>query len=276
MGREYVDALNRVVITLNTSSAHKERVFLEERLVQVLQGLEQAEKDFSQFASKNTALDVKEQGRAMIGAAAELEGELIAAETELEGLRQIYTPNNVRVRSVQARIDEYKRQMQRLGGGKGVDDAKAEPSQNGNTSEQGSDPYPSIRQLPLLGVEWADLYRRTKVQEVVFETLTKQYELAKVEEARETPSVKVLDAADVPERRSYPLRKILVLVGTGSVFVLSCVWLLAYARWQEIDPADPGKILSRQIFESIRTSVRGIVTKVYRRLGRRGEQDSRD
>lgn len=67
MAREYVEALNRVVITLNTSSAHKERVFLEERLGQVQEGLEQAEKDFSQFASKNTTLDVKEQGRAMIG-----------------------------------------------------------------------------------------------------------------------------------------------------------------------------------------------------------------
>src|ERR1700730_1281294 len=105
-----------MVTTLNTSSAHKERIFLEERLVQVQQGLEDAEKDFSQFASKNSAIDVKEQGRAMIGATAELEGQLIAAQTELEGLRQIYTSNNVRVRSAQARIDEYRRQLQKLGG----------------------------------------------------------------------------------------------------------------------------------------------------------------
>src|SRR3984957_15318073 len=66
MAREYVDALNAIVITLNSSSAHKERVFLEARLGEVQQGLEEAEKDFSQFASKNTAIDVKEQGRAMI------------------------------------------------------------------------------------------------------------------------------------------------------------------------------------------------------------------
>jgi capsule polysaccharide export protein KpsE/RkpR len=261
MAREYVEALNRVVITLNTSSAHKERIFLEERLGQVQDGLEQAEKDFSQFASKNTTIDVKEQGRAMIGAAAELEGQLIAAETELEGLRQIYTPNNVRVRSVQARVDEYRRQMQRLGGKSG-DEPKGETSPTENTSEEGSDPYPSIRQLPLLGVQWSDLYRRTKVQEVVLETLTKQYELAKVEEARETPSVKVLDTADVPERKSYPPRTILVLLATGFVFVVSCVWVLGHARWQEIDSADPTKILSQQIFQNIRTSVNRIVSRV--------------
>ena len=170
-------------------------------------------------------------------------------ETELEGLRQIYTSNNVRVRSVQARVDEYRRQMQRLGG-KAVDDATGEPSQNGNTSEQGSDPYPSIRQLPLLNVEWSDLYRRTKVQEVVLETLTKQYELAKVEEARETPSVKVLDTADVPERKSYPPRTILVIVGTGFVFVLSCVWVLANARWQEIDPEIQGRSCRSRFFRA--------------------------
>ena len=274
MAREYVEALNGVVITLNTSSAHKERVFLEERLGQVQAGLEQAEKDFSQFASKNTTIDVKEQGRAMIGAAAELEGQLIAAETELEGLRQIYTPNNVRVRSVQARVDEYRRQMQRLGG-KSADDGKGEASQTGNTGEQDSDPYPSIRQLPLLGVEWSDLYRRTKVQEVVLETLTKQYELAKVEEARETPSVKVLDTADVPERKSYPPRTILVLLATGFVFVLTCVWVLGHARWQEIDSADPTKILSQQIFQSLRTSGSRIANRVLRRSADR-DDDSPD
>ncbi|MGD1081705.1 MAG: lipopolysaccharide biosynthesis protein [Candidatus Sulfotelmatobacter sp.] len=264
IGREYVESLNRIVITLNTSSAHKERVFLEERLGQVKQDLEQAEKDFSQFASKNTAIDVKEQGRAMIGAAAELEGQLIAAETELEGLRQIYTPGNVRVRSVQARIDEYRRQLQKMGG-KASDGAEAEPLQNGNPTEQSQDPYPSIRQLPILGVTWSDLYRRTRVEETVFETLTRQYELAKVEEAREIPSVKVLDAPDVPEKKSFPPRLILMILGTGLVFVLSCVWVLAHAHWHEIDPRDPRKILSEEIFQSARTSVGRIVNRVSRK-----------
>ena len=140
-----MEALDRMVITLNTSSAHKERVFLEERLDQVQQGLEEAEKDFSQFASKNTAIDVKEQGRAMIGATAELEGQLIAAQTELEGLRQIYTSNNVRVRSVQARIDEYRRQLQKLGGN--TPDSVGNGTSNGESTE-GQNLYPSIRQLP--------------------------------------------------------------------------------------------------------------------------------
>jgi uncharacterized protein involved in exopolysaccharide biosynthesis len=264
IGREYVEALNRIVITLNTSSAHKERVFLEERLGQVQQDLEKAEKDFSEFSSRNTTIDVKEQGRAMIGAAAALEGQLIAAETELEGLRQMYTPGNVRVRSVQARIDEYRRQLQKMGG-KAYDGAQGGALQNGKPTEQSQDLYPSIRQLPILGVTWSDLYRRTRVEETVFETLTKQCELAKVEEAREIPSVKVLDVADVPEGKSFPPRRILVIFGTGLVFVLSCVWVLANARWQEIDPRDPRKILSQEIFQSAWSSVSRIANRVRRK-----------
>jgi len=253
MGQEYVEALNRVVTTLNTSSAHKEKVFLEERLAQVQQDLETAEKDFSEFASKNTAIDVKEQGKAMITAGAELEGQLIAAQTELEGLRQIYTPNNVRVRSVQARIDEYRRQLQKMGG-KATGGTEGEQSASEGSTGQKQDLYPSIRQLPILGVAWADLYRRTKVQETVLETLTEQYELAKVEEARETPSVKVLDPADVPERKSYPPRTLLVFFGTGLALAFASAWILAYARWQEIDPQDPGKLLAQEIFGTIATT----------------------
>jgi uncharacterized protein involved in exopolysaccharide biosynthesis len=281
MGQEYVEALNRIVTTLNTSSAHKERVFLEERLEQVQQNLETAEKDFSQFASRNTAIDVKEQGRAMIDAAAALEGQLIAAQTELEGLRQIYTSNNVRVRSVQARIDEYRRQLQKMGGKVPVS-AEGGASQNEEPAEQSQDLYPSIRRLPILGVTWADLYRRTRVQEAVLETLTEQYELAKVEEARETPSVKVLDRADVPEKKSYPPRLVVILLGTGLVFALSSVWVLAYTRWQEVDPRDPGKILAQEILETIArklprksqtgAKVRLIREAVFRRFRSRGEK----
>ena len=161
MAREYVAALNNVVITLNTSSAHKERVFLEQRLAQVQKDLETAEKDFSKFASQNTALDVKEQGRAMIGAAADLEGQLIAAETQLQGLQQIYTPENVRIRSLQARIDEYRRQLKKMGGKPGVS-ADAGSASGDRAPTDSSDLYPTIRQLPILGVTWADLYETPK------------------------------------------------------------------------------------------------------------------
>jgi capsule polysaccharide export protein KpsE/RkpR len=246
MAQEYVDQLNKIVVTLNTSSAHKERVFLETRLGQVEQDLEAAEKDFGQFASQKTALDVREEGRAMLTAESELEGQLIAAQTQLEGLRQIYTDENVRVRSLQARIAEYRRQLQKLNG----------KANTGADNETGTTPdseiFPSVRQLPILGVTWADLYRRTRVQEVVFETLTKQYEIAKVEEAREIPSVKVLDAADVPEKKSFPPRMVLILSATMLVLVFGSAWVLQKERWQRMDANDPGKMLALDVLHTVR------------------------
>jgi len=251
MGREYVNQLNHLVTSLDTSAAHRERVFLESRLNEVQVQLEAAEKDFSAFASKNTALDIKEQGRAMIGAAADLEGQLIAAETTLEGLRQIFTANNVRVRSLQARIDEYRRQLQKMGG-KTPTDSGATGTQPGAASKSEQADYPTIRELPILGVTWSDLYRRTRVEEVVFETLTKQYEMAKVEEAREVPSVKVLDGADVPEKKSFPPRLLFIALGTLFGFIVACVWSLASSRWGDLDPEDPGKLLVLDVSRTIR------------------------
>jgi len=202
--------------------------------------------DAVQVAGK-LKIDVKEQGRAMLGAAAEVEGQLIAAQTELEGLRQIYTDSNVRVRSVQARIAELRRQLQKMGGKPGSTDSTAPPATD--------DRYPAIRELPILGVTYADLFRRTKVEEVVFETLTKQYELARVEEARETPSVKVLDEGDVPEKKSFPPRLVVILLGSLFVGAMGCVWLLATSRWQQIEPDNPGKILARDVLQTVKSKM---------------------
>jgi len=242
MAQEYVDELNRVVAQLSTSSARRERIFLEERLAQVDQELESAEKNFSDFASKNTAIDIKEQGRAMIDAAAALEGQMIAARTELEAQRQIYTDNSVQVRETQARVNELQRQLQKLGGNQdGAVDAKA----------QGDSMYPSIKKLPLLGITYADLYRQMRVKEAVFETLTQQYELAKLEEVKQIPSVRVLDAPEIPERKSFPHRLWTMVGGTVLCCLFATVWVLGNQRWTQLDPNDPGRVLAVEVLHTV-------------------------
>jgi capsule polysaccharide export protein KpsE/RkpR len=247
MGQAYVEELNRLVAELSTSSARRERMFLEERLKAVNKDLETAEKDFSQFASKNAAIDVKEQGKALVEAAATLQGQLIAAESELEGLRQIYTDNNVRVRSVRARIDELKHQLDKLGGkGESMTEVSGQPSDS---------LYPSIRKLPLLGVTYADLYRRTRVQEAVFETLTKEYELAKVQEAKEIPTVKVLDAANIPEKKSYPPRLLIIFLGTAMAFAMAITWVFGKATWDQTNSIDPRKQFAQEVFATVKAAI---------------------
>jgi capsule polysaccharide export protein KpsE/RkpR len=235
------------VAELSTSLARRERIFLEGRLQAVKQDLEGAEKEFSQFASKNTAIDIKEQGKAMVEAAANLQGHLIAAQSELEGLRQIYTDNNVRVRSVKARIRELQHQFEKLGG-KGEGAALA-------SGQEVESLYPSIRELPLLGVTYADLYWRTKVQEAVFETLTQEYELVKVEEAKEIPTVKVLDPANVPDKKSFPPRLLIMFLGTALAFSAGVTWVFGGALWKETDPQDPGKVLAQEVLNTVKAKM---------------------
>ncbi len=243
IAQEYTAELNRVVNQMSTSSAHREREFLEERLKAVQLDLADAEKEFSQFASRNAAIDIQAQGKAMIEGAATLQGQLIAAQSELEGLKQVYTDDNVRVRSVHAQMVELKNQLGRIGG-------ENESAGSSPRSIPSDSNYPSIRKLPLLGVTYADLYRRTKVQEAVFETLTREYELAKVQEVKETPSVKVLDPASVPEEKSFPPRLLIIFLGTCMAFVAGMAWLFLNSFWDETDPEDPRRVFALEVYRS--------------------------
>ncbi len=79
------------------------------------------------------------------------------------------------------------------------------------------------------------LYRQTKIQETVYELLTQQYELAKVQEAKEIPTVKVLDPAMVPTKKSFPAASVIVILGTMLGIILAMSWVAGKARWDSVD-----------------------------------------
>jgi capsule polysaccharide export protein KpsE/RkpR len=238
MAQAYVEELNNLLAQVSTSSARRERIFIEQRLTAVKADLEDAEKQFSVFASKNTALDIKEQTKAMVTSAAELQGQLIAAQSQLRGLEQIYTENNVRVRSLHAQVGELERQLQKIGG----TDAPLT-----NDDKQQAELYPSIRKLPLLGVEWADLYRRAKIQETVYELLNQQYELARIQEAKEIPTVNVIDPANYPEKKSFPPRLLIIVLLTTMSVVGAATLLLLSEEWNRLSASDPRRIMAQGI-----------------------------
>lgn len=230
IAQAYVEELNRVVAQVSTSSARRERIFIEQRLTSVKSDLEDAERHFSSFASKNTTLDIKEQTKAMVESSAMLEGQLIAAESELQSIQQIYAENNVRVRALRAKIDELKRQMMNI---RGPDFPLI------GDSPQPDELYPSIRKLPLLGVEWSDLYRRMKIQETVYELLNQQYEMARIQEAREIPTVNVVDPADVPEKKSWPPRLAIIALLTAVSVISAMAGVIGLDRLNKLSPEDP-------------------------------------
>jgi capsule polysaccharide export protein KpsE/RkpR len=261
IARAYVDELDHLVAQVSTSSARREREFIEQRLVTVKRDLDSASERFSEYASKNTAIDISAQGKSMLEAAARLEGERIAAQSELEGLQQIYSDSNIRVRALRARISELQKQLDKFGGldaNPEVADPNAQPQ------------FPTIRQLPLLGVRWADLYRETKIQEKVFELLTQQYELVKIQEAKEIPVVSVLDAANVPEKQSFPPRFAMITLGAILALAGACAWIALAEAWKNTDPRNPTKLF----VQTVVTDLRMAVASVEERFRLRRSQES--
>ena len=235
LANAYVEELSLVTAKVSTSAAKQERIFIEQRLSEETKNLQNAEQQFSQFASANMALDVPEQMKATVEAAGRLQGEVIAARAQLDALKQTYTDENIRVKSAQAHVDELERELARINSGQQTQGAK-----------DASNPYPSVKSLPLLGVKWTDLYRNTKIRETVVELLTQQYEMARIQEAKEATTVKILDSASTPERKR-PSWLLLTLAGTAFFAFLACAGYLLKDWWDRWDQNDPRRMLIAQI-----------------------------
>lgn len=226
MAQAYADQLDKVVRQVSNSDARRERIFLENRLKVVKAELDDSSRKLADFASKNVALDIPEQAKATLTAAARGQAELIAAQSELEGLRQIYTDNNFRVRGLQARISELRQQV--------------DVQQKGDARPDSMMSW--IKKLPQLGVGWAEYYRTATINEAVYEALTKQYEFAKVQEAKETTSVSVLDPPSWPERKSFPKGSYFLLGGLLLSTLGACSYIVAMDSYRRVDPDHPVKM----------------------------------
>lgn len=259
LAQAYLDELNKLVARTNTSAAHRERVFLEQRLHTVRASLEQAELDLSHFSSKSSAVDIKEQTRAMVDAGAQLQAELVVEQASLDSLRQIYGDGNVRVRQSEARIASLKKELAGLAGSSSVSTDSADSTDIGTSPGTRDSLYPPLRQIPSLAVPYADLYRRVRVEEAMFEFLNQQYEIARIEEAKDIPTVSVIDAPGIPEKKVFPPRLLLALFLTFLSFVAASALILGCHHWSVIHPDDPRKLLAAEVLPVLRRRSRSIL-----------------
>ncbi len=236
----YIDELDHVMARVATSAARRERIFLEQRLADEKKVLEESERQFSKFASSNMTLDVPQQTKVTVEAAARLQGEMIDARSQLEALEQVYAPDNVRVKSLRARIAALSRDLVKINSGRAMSEITQDPA----------NPYPSVKNLPLIGVQWTDLYRNTKIHEAVFELLTQRYEVARIQEAKDMPAVKVLDPPYVSQRK-YPNTWQIIFLGMIVSLVLACVGVLLKDRWERLNPEHPWRVLVSGTFGSV-------------------------
>ncbi len=248
LAQAYLDELNQLVVRTSTSSARQERIFIEKRLRGVEADLKQAQVALSEFSSRHTTIDISEQTRAMVDAGARLQAEAIAGQSEVDSLRQIYGDTNVRVRAAQARVAELQHQLVKMSGS---------ATAPGNGDDAASDElYPPLRQLPGLAVPYSQLYRRVRVQEAVYELLTQQYEVARIQEAKDVPVVSVIDTPGIPEKKSFPPRLLVTLLVTIFGVGGTAAFLLFRQQWELMEEQDPRKVLTLDMGMTLRKHLR--------------------
>lgn len=233
LANAYVDALDQVNRRVNTTEGHRKRLFLEDRLEKVKKDLVTAELAHKEFQEKHKLIAIDAQARAAIEGAARIKGEIIVAQTELEVLKQFGTVRQNEAIMLKSKIAELENQLARIETGK----LEKNPRQEKGMGREASDFYIPFSELPELGLQLARLSREAKIQEKVFELLTSQYELAKIEEAKDVNTIQVLDRAVPPDRKSKPKRSNIVVLSAVVVFFLSVflAFFLEYVKRLKTD-----------------------------------------
>lgn len=217
----FIDELQKKSLQLNLTKASTERSFLEKRLVVVKQDLKNAEEDMKIFQEKNKTIKADSQAAAAIEGIARLRAEMVSKEVQLAALRNSMTDENSEVKTLLAGISKLRSQLNAMsgsGGGGGV--------------------IPSVGNAPAIGVEYIRRLRELKTQEALYEQLTKQFELAKINEARDSSSIQVLDEAVAPLRKSKPKRSLIVILTTVTAFFCSVFLVFIREYLAKLPPED--------------------------------------
>jgi len=211
MANFFVEQLDRLVARYSSGEAGRQRGFLTEQLAKARVGLDTSEEALRRFQERNRAIVLQEQTRGAIEAAGRLKGEIIAAQVQLQVMRNFATDANPEVVALRRRVDEMNRQLAQMQYGDGGARQAEAPSERRDFA------VPFSR-VPEVGLELVRLTRDVKVQETLVTLLTQQVEQARISEARDLPVVQVLDQAVPAERPSKPrLGLNLAVASVGSI-----------------------------------------------------------
>ncbi len=236
LANTFIDELKKTSLQLNLTKASSERSFLEKRLTVVKQDLKTAEDEMKSFQEKNKTIKADTQAAVAIEGIAKLRAELITKEVQLAALRNSMTDENSEIKMLLAGIAKIKGQLSSMSG----------------TGESGS-VIPSVGNAPSLGVQYLRRLRELKIQEALFEQLTKQFEAAKLNEARDSSSIQVLDEAVAPVRKSSPKRAIIVILSTLTAFFCSVFFVFIKDYLSKLPPEES------VIVDDIKGTIKGIL-----------------
>jgi tyrosine-protein kinase Etk/Wzc len=194
----FVSELSNLTKGLAITDAAQRRLFFEKQLVAVKDDLANAEIALRKTQESTGLLQLDGQVEGIIRNVAQLEGTIAAKEVQLNAMRSFATNNNPDLMRLQGEIQGYQAQLARL--------------KTGKSSKDGDLMVPTGK-IPEVGVEYIRSLRNVKYQETIFELLSKQYELAKIDEAKESSNIQILDNAVPAEKKSKPKKLIIILLG---------------------------------------------------------------
>jgi capsule polysaccharide export protein KpsE/RkpR len=217
MANAFVEELQALNRELAVTDASQRRLFLEDQLKDAKDSLVAAEESIRSFQERTGAIKIDEQASAVLTGIADLRAKIAAKEVELRVMRTYATPQNPMLRKTEEGIKGLKEQM-----------AKLESEGTGHNP----DPLVPTNRIPSLGTEYLRELREFKYREALYDILLKQYEMARLEEARDPVVIQVIDKAVPPEVRVMPKRRHMVKVAAATALFFSVLlaFLLEYVR----------------------------------------------
>lgn len=216
LANAYVDELadqnSRVALT----EASQRRLFFETQMAKEKDLLSDAEIALRNTQQSTGLVAPTGQAEGLIRAVSQLHGEILSREAQVEAMKAYATDDNPRLQIAKREVEALRGELDKLERGNHIP----------GTAEV------AAGQLPEAGLEYLRKYRDLKYHETLFEVLAKQYEAARLDEAKSAPMVQVIDRAVPPERKSWPPRAILTVAAAVLAGFVSAFWILLRERPQ--------------------------------------------
>ena len=225
----YVDQFRKLSEHLAISEASQRRLFFEQQLEQAKDNLANAEEALKLTEQKTGLIQLNSQARALIESAATLRAQIAAREVQIQGMQTYATGENAQLVQAQQELDSMRAQLAKLGG--------SEDSGSGGLI------VPKGK-VPQAGLEYVRKLRDVKYYETIFDILARQFEIAKLDEAKEGALIQVVDPAIPPDKRSFPKRALIIIAATFVGFfvgISTVLWQAALRRMKD-DPETSSKL----------------------------------
>jgi uncharacterized protein involved in exopolysaccharide biosynthesis len=206
----YVEEFKKLSANLAVTEAGQRRVFFEQQLEEAKDSLATAEEGMKGYQEKGGLIQLDSQAKALIESVTKLKAEIVAKEVQIRSMSLSETNNNPDLVLAREQLRALQSQLKELGGSGNLD----------------SDLIVPRGQIPTAGLGYLRRLREVKYRELIYELMAKQFELAKLDEAREGAIIQVVDPAVPPDKKSFPRASIFVPVAAGLWLILAMGWAL--------------------------------------------------